>query len=531
MVGGGEDDSKIVRSSFADIEKDIIIPNVSYPEFIFSCIRRNMHILGDRPALVDTVRNQSLLFKDIEPMAIRFASALTRRGFQKGDVFFFVTYNSALLFALQFGVQLCGGAARGYYQGAQADELEQHMNISKVRFILVEPGTAERVKMAAERLAWPVDYFSIDGAVEGAYPVEEMVREDDGTAYSGDVSINPKEDTLVIFTTSGSTGQPKGVLHTHHSMTALMAIVGGPFDFEREQLKGDTTLCILGNIGIGSYISVHNALIHGDTFVFVSKFEKSSFFSLFNQHKPKNLGLFVYAANEVCRSPEIDEIDVSFVKYILMTGSVVNTATAETVMKKFPHAKLDTAYGMTETLAVSSYHFFLPYKIRRGREKEVLQEIRKRKTRDDEYVSNGMLIPFAEAKVTDVESGNIVERGKAGKILVRGPCIMKGYVDSSAEKVSPAEIEGVILQLPAILSVCVVGVPHPTTTSAATAYVVVKQGYSVTEEEIIKHVAENLPYFKHLHGGVIFRNQLPESRGGKVDRAALLRESTRNIKK
>jgi len=67
----------------------------------------------------------------------------------------------------------------------------------------------------------------------------------------------------------------------------------------------------------------------------------------------------------------------------------------------------------------------------------------------------------------------------------------------------------------------VVGVPHPESTSIATAFVVLKPGRKCAEQDICKFVADRLPNYKHLHGGVQFVDKLPESRGNKLDRTAL----------
>ncbi|XP_046395800.1 4-coumarate--CoA ligase-like 1 [Ischnura elegans] len=232
--------TQVFRSPFAALAEEIVIPDVSYPQFLFQCIRKNMKVLQDRVAVVDAVRDQCLMFKEVEPLAKQFASALTKKGFGKGEVFFYVTYNAALLYALQLGVQLCGGATRGCFQKEESGELEKQMRETKSRFILCEPETAELVKMVSGRLGWPVILFSIDGAVEGATAVEEMAYEDDGSAYDGNVIIDPDEDVLFIASTSGSTGHPKGVLHTHRNMVALLASAGAPIDLERPVFSSES---------------------------------------------------------------------------------------------------------------------------------------------------------------------------------------------------------------------------------------------------------------------------------------------------
>ncbi|XP_071452964.1 uncharacterized protein [Hetaerina americana] len=110
------DEDKIFRSPFAKIVNRAMIPNTPLTTFIFHSIRMNHEVHSDRPLLIDAVRDQSILYRELEPLSKQFASALTRIGFKKGDVLFYLTYNASLMYLLHFGVWLCGGATRGYFQ-------------------------------------------------------------------------------------------------------------------------------------------------------------------------------------------------------------------------------------------------------------------------------------------------------------------------------------------------------------------------------------------------------------------------------
>jgi acyl-coenzyme A synthetase/AMP-(fatty) acid ligase len=88
-------------------------------------------------------------------------------------------------------------------------------------------------------------------------------------------------------------------------------------------------------------------------------------------------------------------------------------------------------------------------------------------------------------------------------------------------QVSPTEIESVIQEHPDVHEVGVVGIPNLESTSVARAFIVPKAGRQCTAESICQFVAERLPSYKHLHGGVQFVDSLPESRGNKLDRPAL----------
>jgi acyl-coenzyme A synthetase/AMP-(fatty) acid ligase len=88
-------------------------------------------------------------------------------------------------------------------------------------------------------------------------------------------------------------------------------------------------------------------------------------------------------------------------------------------------------------------------------------------------------------------------------------------------QISPTEIEAVVQQHPDVLEVGVVDIPHPESTSVARAFVRRKPGATSTEQDLVRFVAERLPEHKQLHGGVQFVQQLPESKGNKLDRIAL----------
>jgi len=87
--------------------------------------------------------------------------------------------------------------------------------------------------------------------------------------------------------------------------------------------------------------------------------------------------------------------------------------------------------------------------------------------------------------------------------------------------VSPTEIESVLQKHEGVSEAGVVGVPHPESTNLARAFVVRKG--ACTEEELSAFVAQRLPTYKHLHGGVRFIDKLPEGRAGKLDRGELLK--------
>lgn len=89
---------------------------------------------------------------------------------------------------------------------------------------------------------------------------------------------------------------------------------------------------------------------------------------------------------------------------------------------------------------------------------------------------------------------------------------------------APAELEVILRQHPEIVDAAVVGVPHPKTGEAPKAFVVTRNGSSITADEIKNYVASKVTSYKHLSGGVAFVESIPKNPSGKI-----LRKEFRNI--
>ncbi|XP_071453176.1 uncharacterized protein [Hetaerina americana] len=527
---------------------------------MLDCLDQNYELLKDQDWLADVISGKSFKFRDVRPLSTKIASALTRMGFKKGDILYFVTYDVALMYMIEFSIWRCGGAVRGCFQREDKEEFLRQMKETGARFVLCDPETAEPIKWASERLGWSVRLLSI-GRVEGATDIWQTIEEDDGSAFPHNVTINPKEDVLSIPNTSGSTGLPKGVMHTHFNLIAMVKGFGMPVKIDPKNRWMMNCVGLMANYAIGSVINIVFSLYMGFTFHSISKFDKSTFLNQLMKCKPEAIFIFPYVANWFIRLPELDNYDLSFLKQIGCGGSVFDSAAAKIIEDRFPSVTVLQVYASSEALSVASSVLYQKYSS--SNNTELIAGLKFKKVGEEVHVSCGPLLPFVEAKVMDKEKGCSVGRMIPGTLFVKNPYLMKGYLNKKVDKgftcetidgwldtgdiaffdendelyildrrsfmfkyhmhyVSPAELETVIGEHPAVLSVGVIGVPDPETTSAARAYVVLKSGYKVTEEEIKSFVAERKVFYKHLHGGVAFVDQLPESRGGKLDRQVLL---------
>ncbi|CAB3365594.1 Hypothetical predicted protein [Cloeon dipterum] len=526
------------------------IPNISISDYLLDKIKSHNLTDSDKPWVIDARTEVQVLFKHIEPLSKKIASGLARLGFKKDDVLYFVTYETAQLYLVQMAVWRLGGAVRGCYQQEAPEEYARQLRETRSRFILIDPETEDRMKQAAQMVHWDISLLSF-GDVQNAVSVETLLN-DDGSAFPEKVEFD-KDDVVIIPNTSGSTGLPKGVLHTHATYLAL--------SYNRNALQ--TLLSVsfmtpMSNYAVGSFMLTASTIVYGATVIHLGKFVKEQYIANLIKYKPGNCLMYPFVATWFARCDDLDQVDLSFLKMISCGGSVLDATTAELIVKKMPHVKVVQFYGMTETLAVANTEIMRA-------EDELDKKIVMTENEGEICVSSGKLNPYVQVKIIDEQTGENLGLRKKGLIHVKSPMIMKGYLSEHSREpvkkdidsdgwfktgdlgffdekgniyvlervsfmfkyfmfiVSPTEIEVVLQEHPDVLQVGVVGVPHPESTSIARAFVVLKKGRACSKEDLCQFVADRLPNYKHLHGGVVFVDSLPESRGNKLDRPALIK--------
>jgi len=239
----------------------------------------------------------------------------------------------------------------------------------------------------------------------------------------------------------------------------------------------------------------------------------------------------------------IHEYDFSTLRYITSAGAALPVKHLRSLWKLMPQAKIFNMYGLTECVRVSYL---------------VGQELDKRPS------SVGIVMPNCEVFILD-EMGNEVAPGEIGELAVRGSNVAQGYwnapdltskvfknceypvgrilytgdyfkkdadgflyflgrkddmINSSAEQISPKEVENIIQNLDGVAEVAVVGVPDEILGQVVKAFIVPLNGTVLAEKQVLRYCATNMETFM-VPKYVQFVHELPKTSKGKVDKKAL----------
>ncbi|CAK1543171.1 unnamed protein product [Leptosia nina] len=359
--------------------------------------------------------------------------------------------------------------------------------------------------------------------------------------------IDPNDVCLIPFS-SGTTGLPKGVLLTHNNLVANVKQLCRPEFMKHKGNKGtgSVTLTIPPYFHIYGFNSVLNYILTiGSHIISMPKFTPEIYLQTLIKYRPVDLfvvpSLLVFLTNH----PAVKKEHLERIESVTVGGAPATNSILEKFVQKAGKTKDEIAllqgYGMTESSPVV---FVTPYSYPH-----------------EKVGTIGQIVPSTEVKLVSITTDEAVGPNESGEIYVRGPQVMKGYlnneeatketvdsegwlhtgdvayydnehyfyiVDRTKElikvkgnQVSPTEIENVILQHPEVADVAVIGIPDERSGEVPRAYVVLKPGQTITAKKIYDTVAEKLIKYKSLEGGVEFIDAIPRNVAGKIMRREL----------
>jgi amino acid adenylation domain-containing protein len=481
-----------------------------------------------------------LTYGELLDRSLRLARGLQELGVGRGDRVAVFMDNSAGCATAIYGTLLAGGVFVVVNPQTKEDKLLYVLDDCEAAVLLTE-GSLTRTALAAAQSAASVKAVVADGAPEG---VEGALAFDDDVVASAEPEPRAPGtiplDLAALIYTSGSTGFPKGVMMTHQSMVFAAGSIA-------QYLRLGPDERILGLLPLAFDYGLYQLLMNvlkGGTLVLERSFAFPA--QIVKRVQEEEATVFpgvptVYATLLSMRRGM--EFELPTVRRVTNTAAALPATFHGELARIFPNALLFAMYGLTECKRVSYL------------EPELLAE---------KPTSVGKAIPGTETMVLR-EDGTPVEPGETGVLYVRGPHVMAGYwrkpeqtaemlvdgplpgermlcaqdhftldedgflyfvgrsddiIKTRGEKVSPIEVENAIFDIDGVKEAAVIGVPDEILGQAIRAFVVLDDGATLSEQEIVAACRTRLENFM-VPQAVEFRDSLPTTATGKVRRKSL----------
>ncbi|MEE8396817.1 MAG: 4-coumarate--CoA ligase family protein [bacterium] len=514
----------IIRSPYPDVT----IPEISLPEYVL----RRAAELGGRPALIEGPSGRVVTYADLAAGIRKTAVGLAKLGFKKGDVFAIYSPNLPEYAFVFHAVATLGGISTTVNPLYTADELAKQLRDSRARFMITVPPFLENAQAAAKNS--DVEKIFVFGEAEGATPFAELMAED---GEPPKVEINPKEDLVVLPYSSGTTGLPKGVMLTHHNLVDNLCQFDGIEDIS-PYTEEDTLIAFLPFFHIYGLIVILNVgLASGASLVTMPRFDLQQFLELMQKYEVTFAHLVPPIVLALAKHPMVDNYKFPKLRGLLSGAAPLGVGLTNEVSKRL-NVVVVQGYGLTETSPVTHISPDIAEKIKPG--------------------SIGHCVPNTEIRIVDTETGEDLGPGKDGELLVRGPQVMKGYLnnpEATAEaiqndwfhtgdighidedgyfyivdrlkemikykgyQVAPAELEALLLTHPAVGDAAVIAKADDEAGEIPKAFVVKKS--EVNAEEIMAFIADKVAPQKRIRA-LEFVEEIPKSASGKILRRVLV---------
>ncbi|GAA1479610.1 4-coumarate--CoA ligase family protein [Gordonia sinesedis] len=529
-----------ITSPYPDVE----IPDVSVYDFLFGSVTDEDL---DRPALIDPKTGNTTTYRQLIGQVNAAAGALAARGIGVGDVVGILSPNVPAFATVFHGILRAGATATTINALFTAGEIAKQLTDSGAKMLVTVSPLAPQAIEAAEQVGIaPENVIILDGeglAASGHPNAVDLLGEN---LPAPDVSFDPATHVAVLPYSSGTTGNPKGVMLSHRNLVANVAQI--------RPLQGatpdDVIVAVLPFFHIyGMTVLLNAALANRASLVVMPRFDLVEFLENIQNYKVSTAYIAPPVAVALAKHPVVDNYDLSSLHTMMSGAAPLDDELGKAVAKRLDLHMLQ-GYGMSELSPVS--HLIPADMSVVGQPEPPLS-------------STGWAIPNTENKIVDPATGEEIPLpseglSEPGELWVKGPNVMLGYLNNEQAtadtidadgylhtgdmarvdpsgcvyivdrlkelikykgyQVPPAELEAVLLTNPQIADAAVIGVVDDEGEEIPKAFVVRQADSDLTEDEVIEFVAAKVAPHKKVRA-VEFIEAVPKSAAGKILRKDL----------
>jgi long-chain acyl-CoA synthetase len=493
----------------------------------------------DKTAVI--FKDQRTSFSELNARANQVANALIAQGVEPGDRVAMLMHNLPLFMEAYYGILKAGASVVPMNPLYKAGEVQFILEDSGAKVLMTFAPFAQVALAAAGNVpSTRAVIVATPQPLPGALTWADTVGAAPTTAPS--VEVHP-EQVAVICYTSGTTGRPKGAMLSHRNLLANCDQC-----MQIPNVRTEPTDVVWLSLPLfhiyGMNVGMNLAYMNGATIALIERFDPASSLDVVQKYKCTIL----YGAPPMyvawVQLPTVADYDLSTLRYVASGAAALPVRVLEG-FQGLSGTPISEGYGLSEASPVVTTNAAGPI-VKPG--------------------TVGPAIPGMEVKIVDPD-GNELPAGELGELICRGANVMMGYwhqpeataealqdgwlhtgdlatMDSdgyfsivdrkkdmiivSGYNVYPREVEETLFRHPAVADAAVVQYPDPYQGESVMAYVVLKQGQSATEQEIIDFCRNEIAVFK-CPRRVEFVTELPKNMTGKVLRRELRDRAAQSV--
>lgn len=551
------------RKSWLNFWPEEVPRTIKYPAVpLYDLLRRTAEKYPNQTAMI--FQDNKITYRELDVLSNKFAAALHEMGVGKGDKVALFLPNTPQFVISYYGILKAGAIVTAVSPLFKERELEFQLSNSEAETAVVLDLFYPHVKKVRDKTRLKMiivtsigEYLPklkrVLGTLLKKVPKLKVAPEP-GVFFFQDllarypprppeVEIAPKEDLAALQYTGGTTGIPKGAMLTHHNLVSNAVACK---EWLRAREAEEVVLTVLPLFHIYGMTTSMNAPIYfASPMVLLPRFEPQEVLKIIEKH-----GVTVFCGVPtmyavLVTQPDIAKYDLTSIRFCI-SGAAPLPPEVQRRFMELTGGVLVEGYGLTESSPVTHCNPLDP----------TMKTVK--------IGSIGLPWPDTDAKIVDTETGKKKLRpGEVGEVALKGPQVMKGYWKMPEEtqavlrkgwlytgdigrmdedgyfyitdrkkdllkykgySVYPREVEDAIYEHPAVKLCAVVGKPDPVAGEVPKAFVVLKEGTTATEKEIMDFVKEQIAPYKRVRE-VEFRKELPVTLVGKVLRRVLREEA------
>jgi len=471
-------------------------------------------------------KEEELTFAALNQRVHALAGHLQNEGVKQGERVGVLLPNCAAIPLSYFATQKIGAVTVILDARLKGKELQGVLRDADLKLLIVHSQLLAEVREAFKEMA-AVALWIVGG--DGEQSFEKRYA---APATPAAPRLDADDDALILYT-SGTTGEPKGVVLSYRNLAQYPMVMEEMGITDASTMRG----CILPMSHIVGPVVCNELAERGYTLVIFDQINPVTLLEGIQRHRVTVFESVPIVFQLLLSVKNLASYDTSSVKIAAMMGTSIPLPLLRAFQTAQPHIKVIQGYGLTET-------------------SPMITEVEPEKA-EAKMGSIGRAVPGVEIKIVD-ESGQEVAVGEAGEIITRGPHVMKGYFRKAAAtaerirdgwlytgdvgkrdadgyyyhlgrrddmiitgglNVYPAEVENLIYTYPGVQETIVFAIPDSKRGQVLGAAVVARSGSHVGEKELLAFLRANLANFR-VPDRIVVRESLPRTSSGKTIRDA-----------